>query len=154
MVLRILCLFLLTCNVYANIPSEAIRTTDKLSICTTKTSTIRNVPEKVKKAVYARQGIKANHKGSCEGNRGCELDHRISLDVGGSNNISNLIVKPYFGECNMQQKDALENKLHKLICKDLINVDIAQDYLFNDWETAYKLYVDNAGCDPLILAKK
>ena len=151
--IKVLALLIFSFNAIANIPSPAIRTTDKLSICTTKTDTIRNVSEKVKKAVYARQGIPANHKGVCEGNRGCEVDHRISLEVGGSNDISNLIVKPYFGECNMTQKDVLENKIHKLICNDLITVDIAQDYLFNDWETAYKLYVDKAGCDLLILAE-
>jgi hypothetical protein len=42
----------------AELTPGAIRTTSKKDVCTTKTSTIRNVPAKLKTAVYARYGYK------------------------------------------------------------------------------------------------
>lgn len=130
----------------AEIPSMAIRTTDKNLICTTRTPTIRDVPESVKMSAYVRQGIQGNHQGLCDGFRGCEVDHRVSLEAGGSNDLSNLIVAPYFGACNMAMKDVLENKIHRLICSDQLSVTQGQEYLYNDWETAYKLYINKNGC--------
>lgn len=128
------------------VPSSAIRTTNKVDICSTKTSTVRLVPTSVKNAVFKRDGVLANFVGICDGPRGCEVDHRVSLELGGSNDISNLIVKPYFGVCNMAQKDILENKLHKLVCSSMLSVQQAQEYLYSDWPTAYKTYVNSAGC--------
>lgn len=61
--------------------------------------------------------------------------------------ISNLIVQPYFGKCNARQKDVLENKLHSLICKREIPVQEAQDILYNDWKSGYTRFIDEKGCD-------
>ena len=49
------------------------------------TSTIRNVPESEKFAVEAEYGIEPGHYGSS-----LEIDHIVSLELGGSNDIANL----------------------------------------------------------------
>ena len=132
----------------ANIPSNAIRTIDTNSICTTKTDTIRHVSERTKKDIYKRDGVPfGNHTGLCKGKDGCEVDHRISLEVGGSNNESNLMIQPYFGKCNAHQKDSLENRLHRLMCDRKITVPDAQDYLYNHWEDGYKKFINSKGCN-------
>ncbi len=71
----------------------------------------------------------------------------MSLELGGSNDISNLMIQPYDGQCNAHQKDALENRLHKLSCAKQIALADAQKQIYNDWESAYKLYVNPKGCN-------
>lgn len=137
---RIILLFLLSSPTYAGIPSEAIRTINRQDICTTLTSTIRNVPKSLKTKVYLRD------HGDLTKRSTYEVDHRISLSSGGSNDISNLKLQSYFGKCNAHHKDILEVRIHSLICKGKMTVPKAQDYLYNNWETGYKLFIDKAGC--------
>lgn len=126
---------------------SAIRTTDVSDICSTPTSLIRNVPHSVKRQIYVRDGIPGgNYTGICSGDEGCEVDHRISLELGGSNDASNLMIQPYDGVCNAHDKDQLENKLHKLVCDDKLDIHQAQNMIFNDWVSAYRNYVDKNGC--------
>jgi len=84
-----------------------VRTTVKVSICGTKTTTLRNVTAATKKQAFANYGL-TNKTGWCKA-AGCEVDHLISLELGGTNNISNLWPQPYAGEWNAHQKDKLEN---------------------------------------------
>ena len=122
--------------------SSHIRTIDVYSICNTKTSTIRNVSEIVKKVVYKRDGVIFT-----SGSGLYEVDHRVALTDGGSNDITNLMIQPFFGKCNAHDKDKLEVKLHTLICKGKIDVIFAQELLYNNWIKGYKLYVDPKGCN-------
>src|SRR5437588_8831726 len=46
---------------------------------------VRNVPDSEKREVYTRYGIPGDHHGSSY-----EVDHLISLELGGSNDIRNL----------------------------------------------------------------
>lgn len=134
--------------VFADIPPAAIRTQDKSVICdpNIKTGSLRDVTEADKNAIYKRDGIKANHQGICNGPRGCEVDHRIPLWNGGSNDYSNLIVKPFFGKCNMTQKDNFEKRIHKVICDGKLSVQDAQELLYNHWQDGYKIYINNKDC--------
>jgi hypothetical protein len=45
---------------------------------------IRNVPQAEKVAVYQSYGLAGNHTGYCDSKQGCEIDHLISLELGGS----------------------------------------------------------------------
>ena len=137
---KLLVLFALifSTQAFAGIPPEAIRTTDVKDICTTLTSTIRNVPDSVKKKVFIRDNGNALHK--------YEVDHRIALGSGGANDISNLKLQDYNGSCNAYDKDKLEVRLHSLICKNKITVSEAQNYLYNSWEAGYTKYIDAKGC--------
>lgn len=123
-----------------------IRTSDITDICNTRTGTVRNVPESVKRAVYIRDGVPGgNHKG-ISGLYAYEVDHRISLELGGSNDASNLMIQSYDGPCNAHLKDRLENKLHALVCSNVIPIQEAQTVIYDDWEAAYKKYIDPSGC--------
>jgi hypothetical protein len=69
-----------------------------------------------------------------------ELDHLISLEIGGTNDLTNLwpqsyLTKPY----NAHVKDALENQLHKLVCAGTITLEQAQTEISTDWIASYKL---------------
>lgn len=100
---------------------------------------VRNVPISVKRQVYASYGV-AYVKGADE------VDHLISLELGGSNSIKNLWPEPYNQEWNAHVKDRLENKLHELICSpgtpDEQNARMkqAQYEISHDWIAAYKKY--------------
>ena len=51
-------------------------------------SSVRNVPEEVKQEAYASYGITSHAPGQYE------VDHLVSLELGGSNDISNLWPEP------------------------------------------------------------
>lgn len=118
----------------------AVRTTSQHTICTQKTSTIRNVPQRVKKQAFALYGL-TRTTGWCKP-KNCEVDHLISLELGGSNDITNLWPQPYAGEWNAHLKDALENRLHKLICNKTVTPQEAQTAISVDWISAYKKYIE------------
>lgn len=131
-----------------SIPSSAIRTVELNDICNTKTAGIRKVSARTKHLVYLRDNTpNGNHTGKCAGQGGCEVDHRISLELGGSNELSNLMVQPYFGICNAHDKDKLENTLHLMVCSHAIPANVAQDIIYNSWIVGYKAYVNKLGCD-------
>jgi len=78
---------------------------------------VRDVPESVKRQVYASYGITSHQPHEYE------VDHLISLELGGSNSIKNLwpqsyVTTPY----NAHVKDVLENKIHKLVCDGAIDL--------------------------------
>jgi hypothetical protein len=104
------------------------------------TSTIRNVTEATKKQVYQRYNVQ-NHAGYCSGQQGCEIDHLISLEIGGKNDIQNLWPQPYDGTWNAHMKDTLENKLHKMVCAGQLPLAQAQKEIATDWRIAYQKYM-------------
>lgn len=71
-----------------------------------------------------------------------EIDHLISLQLGGSNDITNLWPESYTTKpLNARVKDGLENTLHALICNGKISLATAQHDIATDWISAYKKYV-------------
>ena len=104
------------------------------------TTTIRNVTESTKKQVYQRYNVQ-NHAGYCSGPQGCEIDHLISLEIGGKNDIQNLWPQPYDGTWNAHMKDQLENRLHKLVCAGQLPLSQAQKEISTDWRAAYQKYM-------------
>lgn len=70
-----------------------------------------------------------------------ELDYLISPELGGTDDISNLWPEPASAAgWNMQVKDALENRLHQMVCRGNISLTTAQKDLATDWISAYKKY--------------
>lgn len=114
-----------------------VLTTDRNQICTSGyTKTVRNVPSSLKRQVYLEYGITSHKPGSYE------IDHLISLELGGSNSMRNLwpesfVTKPL----NAHVKDEVENKLHEMICTGAIGVMQAQQEIAGDWTAAYVRYV-------------
>jgi hypothetical protein len=110
----------------------AVTTTD---VCVPGyTKKVRNVPAKVKRQVFALYRLQ-NVPGAYE------VDHLISLELGGSNSIRNLWPQSYTGSYNAHQKDILENRLHKLACNGSLPLEEAQRAISGDWIAAYRKYV-------------
>lgn len=65
--------------------------------------------------------------------RKSELDHLVSLELGGSNDIANLW--PEVGK-EPNPKDKVENDLHKAVCDGDVSLAAAQEAIATDWETA------------------
>lgn len=95
---------------------------------------VRDVPDSEKEAVYQRYGVV--HVPYAH-----EVDHLISLEVGGSNDIRNLWPEPYAGRWGARTKDVLENRLHQLVCSGTLSLRSAQRQEAADWVTAYRRYV-------------
>jgi hypothetical protein len=70
-----------------------------------------------------------------------EVDHLISLELGGSNAIRNLWPEPYVGRWGARTKDVLENRLHDLVCEGRLALRSAQRQEASDWVAAYRRYV-------------
>ena len=97
-------------------------------------SSVRDVSDAEKTAVYARYGVAwvpYQH----------EVDHLISLELGGSNAIRNLWPEPYAGRWGARTKDVLENQLHDMVCAGELALASAQHQEATDWVTAYLRYV-------------
>ena len=97
---------------------------------------VRDVPESVKRQVYASYGITSHQPHEYE------VDHLISLELGGSNSIKNLWPQSYKTQpYNATVKDKLENKLHALVCSGAIDLQTAQRAIATNWIEAYRKYV-------------
>jgi len=96
---------------------------------------VRNVPSDVKQQVYAEYGITSHQPGEYE------VDHLISLELGGSNSIKNLWPQSYLTHpWNAHVKDKLENEMHAEVCSGKIDLPTAQHDISTDWIAAYKKY--------------
>lgn len=110
----------------------AVRTHDAKQICDARfhTGTVRNVSASMKKKVCAEYGV-----AKCDGH--LEIDHLISLEIGGSNDIRNLWPQPY-ADPGAHIKDKLENRLKKLVCSDQMELNEAQVCIAKDWVACYQ----------------
>ena len=108
---------------------------------------IRNVSAATKKKVYEAYGDPdGNNHGFCDVTQGCEVDHLISIEIGGSNDEKNLWPQPYSGQTfNAHVKDRLENWYHANVCSGHVSLKTAQDEISKDWIAAFK---KRLGSDP------
>lgn len=114
----------------------ATETGDSLCAKNFRTSSVRSVPESEKNKVYAEYGIKTHKAGEYE------IDHLISLELGGSNDIKNLWPQSYLTKpWNAHVKDKLENWLHKAVCEHRITLGEAQQEISHDWIASYKKHL-------------
>lgn len=113
-------------------PGEAdpALTAEKLCAADFRTGAERHVTEGQKKAVCAAYG---QTKG-CPG-AGYEIDHLISIELGGANSNANLWPQPVDSSrvIGFHAKDVVENRLHKLVCSDGISLADAQACIAHDW---------------------
>lgn len=94
-------------------------------------SSVRNVPQSEKDAVYAEYGIYYHTAGQYE------VDHLISLELGGSNDISNLWPEAAEPIPGFHQKDLVENYLHSKVCSGVISLREAQKEISANWLSVY-----------------
>ena len=114
-----------------------VLTTDPNTVCAKGyTKTVRNVPEKLKEQVYSDYGITSRKYGEYE------IDHLVSLELGGSNLEKNLWPQSYETQpLNAHIKDRLEHKLHDLVCSGQLDLMQAQQEIANNWIEAYEKYI-------------
>ena len=123
------------------VPAASIRTQDVNDICNTKTGTIRDVSEATKQQVYKLAKITYGDRSLCS--LGYEVDHRISLEIGGTNDISNLQLQAYCTKAQLapnfpagvlydaHAKDQAENQTHRDICSKALTPAQAQAKIYN-----------------------
>lgn len=94
----------------------------------------RHVTASMKKQVCALYGVTP-----CDGH--VEIDHLISLELGGANDIRNLWPQPFLPAPGARQKDFTENWLHKQVCAGRMTLQDAQARIVANWYAAYLTYV-------------
>jgi hypothetical protein len=116
-------------------PGAIFNNTATSTICTSGyTQTVRNVPVRVKKQVYANYGIAyPQPSGSYE------LDHLVPLELGGSNAVANLFPEAASPIPGFHQKDLVENYLHDQVCDEGLSISAAQEQIADNWVAVYDL---------------
>jgi hypothetical protein len=95
-------------------------------------SSVRSVSESRKAQVYAEYAITHRTSGQYE------IDHLISLELGGSNAVTNLWPEPNdHPHGYLNSKDILENRLHALVCAGRVALARAQALIATNWVSAY-----------------
>jgi len=70
-----------------------------------------------------------------------EVDYLIAPGLGGTEDIRNLWPEPSTSSTwNAHRKDALEERLHQLVCDGELDLGTAQKAIATDWITAYEKY--------------
>jgi hypothetical protein len=91
------------------------------------TKDVRNVPSSEKRKVLRMYGIKDYGAGKYE------IDHLISLELGGSNDITNLWPELASPTPGFHEKDKVENDLHRKVCSGQMTLDQAQKIISINW---------------------
>jgi hypothetical protein len=97
-----------------------------------RTGDIRNVPESEKHAVEEEYGLAPGRYGNT-----LEIDHIVSLELGGSNDISNLFPERADAGPGYHLKDKLENRLHAMVCAGAISLRAARHGIAENWQILY-----------------
>ncbi len=92
---------------------------------------MRNVPSSEKDQVYAEYGIHSHSAGQYE------VDHLVSLELGGSNDIANLWPEAASPTPGFHQKDQVENYLHDQVCSGATSLKDAQTQIATNWLAVY-----------------
>jgi hypothetical protein len=113
-------------------PGDIIPNATKSQICTPGySSSVRDVPQSEKNQVYAAYGITSHASGEYE------VDHLVSLELGGSNDISNLWPEAASPKPGFHEKDKVENYLHDQVCSGAMSLADAQRIIATDWLSVY-----------------
>jgi hypothetical protein len=105
-----------------------------------RTDPIRLVPQSEKEDVEREYGLPVMKYGKT-----LEIDHIVSLELGGSNDIANLFPERRDVSPGYKVKDKLENKLHDLVCDGKLTLSSVRRRIASNWQTLYK---DVYGVEP------
>lgn len=67
-----------------------------------------------------------------------ELDHLVSLELGGTNSNLNLWPQAYAPKPGAREKDWVEDDLHRRVCSGEISLTEAQRIIRTDWLSYYR----------------
>lgn len=125
------------CQAVNGLPDSACTPGDVMETNTDKicqsgyAGSVRNVPDSEKNQVYAEYGIASHTAGQYE------VDHLVSLELGGSNDISNLWPELASPKPGFHEKDKVENYLHDQVCAGKISLQQAQVQIATNWLEVY-----------------
>ena len=89
----------------------------------------------MRQKVFQEYGIRNAHADDYE------IDYLIAPGLGGTEDIHNLWPDPRRNHTwNSYVKDALEERLHQLVCARELDLSTAQHDIATDWIAAYKKY--------------
>jgi len=113
----------------------AILAVNRDQICVAKRPKNRIVPASLQRQVFEEYGIPGAEP------RAYEVDYLITPALGGAEDIRNLWPQSYSSAVwNARVKDALEDRLHDLVCDGELDLSTAQQDISADWIAAYKKY--------------
>lgn len=96
---------------------------------------IEEVSTTLRQQVFLEYGIVNAHPDDYE------VDYLIAPGLGGTEDIHNLWPEPYTSRMwNARVKDALEERLHEMVCDGQVDLSAAQRDIATDWIAAYKKY--------------
>jgi hypothetical protein len=98
---------------------------------------VRNVPQSVKNAVYRAYAMTTHFNG-----HNGEVDHLVSLELGGANTAAGDPAANLFPEAasptpGSHEKDRRENLLHARVCDGEMTLRAAQRVIATDWLAEY-----------------
>jgi hypothetical protein len=107
------------------------------------TRDVRSVTDSMKREVFRSYGIKCYPvvTAKAPGVRSCsdyEIDHLISLELGGANDVKNLWPQPI---AEARHKDVLENWMHDQVCSGALTLKDAQHRIATNWVAEYQRMV-------------
>lgn len=116
-------------------PGDFFPDVTAVDVCTPRYATAaRHVPRSERDAVFAAYG--APQDASLY-----TLDHFIPLNLGGSDEITNLWPEPVAAP-GSHEKDKVEDYLHQQVCAGAMSLDDAREAIRSDW---YAIYLQIAG---------
>jgi hypothetical protein len=126
-----------------NLTPGAIRPVSMGEVCSmTHEEVVRDVPSSLRQQVFKEYGIVNPHA------EDYEIDYLIAPGLGGADDIHNLWPEPSTSSAwNAHVKDALEERLHQLVCAGKLDLPTAQKAIASDWITAYKKYLSTYASD-------
>ncbi len=119
-----------------NLTPGATRPINTSQVCTPGPSDqMATIPMTVRQAVFHEYGMDRSQP------REFEVDHLITPELGGTDDIRNLWPEPYATtEWNAHVKDELENHLRQLVCDGKLDLPTAQRDIATNWISAYQKY--------------
>jgi hypothetical protein len=109
-------------------PGAIFTSATKAQICQSGYSrSVRDVPAEEKDQVYAEYGVRSHSPGEYE------VDHLVSLELGGSNDIANLWPEAASPRPGYHEKDRYENYLHDQVCSGEVSLAEAQHRIATNW---------------------
>ncbi len=96
------------------------------------TSTVRSVPVRERMAVFAEYAIAYPPPSSAY-----EIDHLVSLELGGANALANLWPEAASPVPGFHQKDVLESAAKRAVCSGRITLDYARHAIITNWVGFY-----------------
>jgi hypothetical protein len=100
---------------------------------------VRDVSTATKEQVYAEYGVSYPQALDAY-----EVDHFIPLEIGGSNDITNLWLEAAAPTPGFHQKDQFENFEHGQVCNGAISAAEAQSRMASDWYLYWQEEVEGA----------